>query len=158
MLIGGRTVQGLGTGGIYVLLDVVCCDLVSLRERSRYLGIMLSTAAVGTTVGPIIGGVIRGGIADCLAGGHRILLCRVFCVCIEKHVELRKELNTEFELEEGKTDTTLKVEAEYEHPRAATATGEKNGVYDGEATPDSKDHDDAITTATVTGTLAPCAG
>lgn len=56
MLIGGRTVQGLGTGGIYVLLDVIVCDLVALRERGKYLGIMLSTAAVGTTVGPIIGG------------------------------------------------------------------------------------------------------
>ena len=58
MLIGGRTVQGLGTGGIYVLLDVICCDLVPLRERGKYLGIMLSTAAVGTTVGPIMGGAL----------------------------------------------------------------------------------------------------
>ena len=58
MLIAGRTVQGLGTGGIYVLTDVVCCDLVPLRERGKYLGIILSTAAVGTTVGPIIGGAL----------------------------------------------------------------------------------------------------
>ena len=58
MLIAGRTVQGLGTGGIYVLLDVVCCDLVPLRERGKYLGLMLSTAAVGTTIGPIIGGAL----------------------------------------------------------------------------------------------------
>ena len=58
MLIAGRTVQGLGTGGIYVLLDVVCCDLVPLRERGKYLGIMLSTAAIGTTIGPIIGGAL----------------------------------------------------------------------------------------------------
>ena len=58
MLISGRTVQGLGTGGIYVLLDVIVCDLVPLRERGRYLGIMLSTAAIGTTVGPIIGGSV----------------------------------------------------------------------------------------------------
>ncbi len=40
MLIGGRTVQGLGTEGIYVLLDVICRDLVPLRERGKYLGIM----------------------------------------------------------------------------------------------------------------------
>ncbi|KAH8586114.1 major facilitator superfamily domain-containing protein [Bisporella sp. PMI_857] len=37
MLIAGRTVQGLGAGGIYVLLDIVCCDLVPLRERGKYL-------------------------------------------------------------------------------------------------------------------------
>ncbi|KAL9036216.1 MAG: hypothetical protein Q9180_004426 [Flavoplaca navasiana] len=58
MLIAGRTVQGLGTGGTYVLLDVVCCDLVPLRERGKYLGFMLSTAAIGTTIGPIIGGAL----------------------------------------------------------------------------------------------------
>ncbi|KAL8789576.1 MAG: hypothetical protein Q9195_006753 [Heterodermia aff. obscurata] len=58
MLIAGRTIQGLGTGGIYVLLDVLCCDLVPLRERGKYLGYMLSTAAIGTTIGPIIGGAL----------------------------------------------------------------------------------------------------
>lgn len=58
MLIIGRTVQGLGTGGTYVLLDVVCCDLVPLHERGKYLGLMLSTAAIGTTAGPIIGGAL----------------------------------------------------------------------------------------------------
>ena len=56
MLIAGRTVQGLGIGGAYVLLDVVCCDLVPLRERGKYLPMMLSAAAIGTTVGPVIGG------------------------------------------------------------------------------------------------------
>ncbi|MCJ1352519.1 MAG: hypothetical protein MMC33_002503 [Icmadophila ericetorum] len=56
MLIGGRTVQGLGIGGAYVLLDVVCCDMVPLRERGKYLPMMLSAAAIGTTVGPVIGG------------------------------------------------------------------------------------------------------
>jgi MFS family permease len=56
MLIGGRTVQGLGTGGIYMLLDVLICDLVPLRERSKYLGITMSSAAVATALGPIIGG------------------------------------------------------------------------------------------------------
>ena len=58
MLIVGRTIQGLGTGGAYVLLDVICCDLVNLRERGKYLGIMLSTAAIGTSIGPLIGGAL----------------------------------------------------------------------------------------------------
>jgi len=54
MLIAGRTVQGLGSGGLFVLLDLITCDMVPLRERGKYLGIMLSTAAIGTTVGMII--------------------------------------------------------------------------------------------------------
>ena len=28
MLIAGRTVQGLGSGGIFVLVDLITCDLV----------------------------------------------------------------------------------------------------------------------------------
>jgi MFS family permease len=51
MLICGRTVQGVGAGGTYVLLDVLLCDLVPLHSRGKYLGLMLSTAAIGTTIG-----------------------------------------------------------------------------------------------------------
>ncbi|VUC22511.1 unnamed protein product [Clonostachys rosea] len=60
MLIAGRLVQGIGAGGIYVLLDIVCCDLVSLRERGKYLGLMLSWSGLGAAIGPVIGGAIAG--------------------------------------------------------------------------------------------------
>ncbi|CAI7666582.1 unnamed protein product [Penicillium crustosum] len=36
MLIAGRVVQGLGTGGIYVLSAIVISDLVPLRQHSQY--------------------------------------------------------------------------------------------------------------------------
>jgi MFS family permease len=58
MFIAGRTVQGLGSGGLFVLLDLIVCDMVALRERGKYLGLMLSTAAVGTVLGPIVGGAL----------------------------------------------------------------------------------------------------
>ena len=54
MLISGRTVQGIGAGGIYVLLDVVCCDLVPLRERGKYLGLMFSWSGLAAALGPLI--------------------------------------------------------------------------------------------------------
>lgn len=57
-LIAGRTVQGLGAGGLMLLMEVVVCDIVSLRERGKYLSIVLSTAAIGAIVGPPIGGAI----------------------------------------------------------------------------------------------------
>ena len=50
MLIACRAIQGVGAGGAYVLLDVVLCDIVALRERGKYMGLMLSTAAIGTCV------------------------------------------------------------------------------------------------------------
>ncbi|KAK2874941.1 hypothetical protein FQN49_001915 [Arthroderma sp. PD_2] len=58
MMIAGRTVQGLGAGGILLLLDVIVSDLVPLRERAQYVGIALSTCALGTSLGPLIGGVL----------------------------------------------------------------------------------------------------
>ncbi|AEO63064.1 uncharacterized protein THITE_120899 [Thermothielavioides terrestris NRRL 8126] len=58
MLIAGRTVQGVGAGGLYVLLDIICCDLVPLRERGKYLGILLSWAGIGAAIGPGVGGAL----------------------------------------------------------------------------------------------------
>jgi hypothetical protein len=58
MLIAGRTIQGLGAAGLYVLSDIIICDLVPPRHRSPYLSAVLSTAAIGTTIGPIIGGAL----------------------------------------------------------------------------------------------------
>ncbi|KAK2592123.1 hypothetical protein QQS21_010194 [Conoideocrella luteorostrata] len=55
-MIAGRTVQGLGSGGIMLLVELVVCDMVSPRERGKYLGIVLSTAALGAIVGPVVGG------------------------------------------------------------------------------------------------------
>lgn len=39
-LIAGRTIQGLGGGGIIVLVNITISDIVTMRERGKYLGIM----------------------------------------------------------------------------------------------------------------------
>ncbi|KAI0481792.1 major facilitator superfamily domain-containing protein [Xylaria cf. heliscus] len=57
-LIAGRTVQGVGAGGIYVLIDIVCCDLVPLRDRGKYLGIVNAFGGVAAGLGPVIGGLL----------------------------------------------------------------------------------------------------
>ena len=57
-LIAGRVVQGLGSAGLFVLMDLIVCDMVPLRERAKYLGIVMSTAAIGTTMEPIVGGAL----------------------------------------------------------------------------------------------------
>ncbi len=58
MFIAGRLVQGLGAGGMVMLIDLIVCDLLPLRERSTYLGIVLGACAVGSLIGPVIGGAI----------------------------------------------------------------------------------------------------
>ncbi|KAF1951800.1 MFS general substrate transporter [Byssothecium circinans] len=57
-MIAGRTVQGLGSGGIFMLVELIVCDLVPLRERSKYLGMAMSSSAVGAIIGPVVGGAL----------------------------------------------------------------------------------------------------
>lgn len=62
VLIAGRAVQGIGGGGINLLVEVIVCDLVPLRERSKFMGIILGVLTVGTAVGLILGGlIVQGG-------------------------------------------------------------------------------------------------
>jgi hypothetical protein len=58
MLIAGRIIQGVGAGGINVLIEIIICDLVPLRERGKYLGVMFSVIGFGTMLGPLFGGLI----------------------------------------------------------------------------------------------------
>jgi MFS family permease len=58
MLIGGRAVQGVGSGGIIMVSSIVISDLVPLRERGNFSAILMSIFGVGSALGPFIGGVI----------------------------------------------------------------------------------------------------
>ncbi|KAI0808885.1 major facilitator superfamily domain-containing protein [Xylaria sp. FL0064] len=58
MMIAGRVIQGLGSGGITLLGDIVLSDLVPLRYRGNYLGAILSVFGIAVTIGPFIGGSI----------------------------------------------------------------------------------------------------
>ncbi|KAI1739509.1 major facilitator superfamily domain-containing protein [Xylaria scruposa] len=58
MIIAGRVVQGLGSGGITLLGDIILSDLVPLRLRGNYLGAILSVFGIAVTLGPFLGGSI----------------------------------------------------------------------------------------------------
>lgn len=55
MLIG-RSIQGVGGGGIISLSEVIITDLVPLRWRGQYFGILSAMWSVGSVTGPILGG------------------------------------------------------------------------------------------------------
>lgn len=57
MLIVARAIQGIGGGGIIILVNICISDLFSMRRRGVYFGIMGMVWAVAGGVGPIIGGV-----------------------------------------------------------------------------------------------------
>ena len=56
-LIAGRAVQGLGAAGLSTMVNVIVCDSFSLRDRGLYLAITSIVWAVGTSVGPVLGGL-----------------------------------------------------------------------------------------------------
>ncbi|KUJ12536.1 MFS general substrate transporter [Mollisia scopiformis] len=57
MMIAARTIQGIGGGGIITLGEIIVCDLLPLRERGQYTGLIAGTYAIGTIIGPVLGGV-----------------------------------------------------------------------------------------------------
>ncbi len=58
MLIAFRAAQGVGAGGLAALSQVIMADIISPRERGRYMGLFGAVMAVATVGGPLLGGLI----------------------------------------------------------------------------------------------------
>ncbi len=60
MLIVGRGIQGVGGGGINMLVDVIICDLIPLRDRGKFIGMLFAIISMTASFGPLIGGALAG--------------------------------------------------------------------------------------------------
>jgi MFS family permease len=66
-LIVGCAIQGLGGSGMGTMVNIVVCDMFSLRDRGLYLAITPHVWAVGGAVGPVLGGCLYGEVEVCFA-------------------------------------------------------------------------------------------
>lgn len=58
LLIAGRTLQGIGGGGIVPLTQTTIADMITPRERGRYQAYMGTSWIVAGVAGPALGGLI----------------------------------------------------------------------------------------------------
>lgn len=61
MLITMRAFQGIGAGGLTALGTVLIADIISPRERGKYMGLMGAVMGVAMIGGPLLGGVMTDG-------------------------------------------------------------------------------------------------
>jgi hypothetical protein len=58
MLITARAIQGVGGGGLIILVNICISDLFSMRNRGKYFGIAGMVWALASSIGPVLGGVL----------------------------------------------------------------------------------------------------
>ncbi|TLD32906.1 hypothetical protein PspLS_01351 [Pyricularia sp. CBS 133598] len=55
VLITGRTIQGVGGGGLLAMTEVIITDLVPLHARGTWFSVLSAVWSVGTVIGPLLG-------------------------------------------------------------------------------------------------------
>ena len=58
MMVSGRSIAGIGGGGILASVEIVVADLVPLAERGLFFGILGMVWAISSAIGPVMGGLL----------------------------------------------------------------------------------------------------
>jgi len=58
LLVAGRGMQGIGTGGLAAISQIVLAAILPPRQRGRYNGYSGAMFAIGTVSGPLVGGAL----------------------------------------------------------------------------------------------------
>ncbi|KAG0279017.1 hypothetical protein BGZ95_002531 [Linnemannia exigua] len=56
MLIAGRAVAGIGAGGLMAMVFIIMSDMLDMRERGKYIGMVSGIFSLSSVLGPLLGG------------------------------------------------------------------------------------------------------
>ncbi|KAI9649271.1 hypothetical protein NHQ30_001841 [Ciborinia camelliae] len=101
LLLVGRCIQGIGGGGLVGLTYVLLADMVTLRERGKWMSVISLQWAIGSVIGPVIGGAF----AEKLSWRWIFWLNIPFCVISAVGIPICLKLN----IKEGSMWTKLKA-------------------------------------------------
>ncbi|ORX50380.1 MFS general substrate transporter [Piromyces finnis] len=63
MLIIFRGIQGIGGGGLMSLCMIIIADIIPIRKRGQYMGILGAVFSFSTVIGPLVGGLFTDNIS-----------------------------------------------------------------------------------------------
>ncbi|KAI0641028.1 iron permease [Trametes meyenii] len=99
MLIVGRAIQGIGSGGSLSVTEIIFADMVPLPERGKFQGIAAAVWALACAIGPPIGGALAGSGAWRWLFYMNLPLCGLatiaICLYLRNHIpagSLKKKL------------------------------------------------------------------
>lgn len=104
LLVVGRTVQGLGAGGLFSLAFAVISDLVPPRERARYILVFVVVFGSSSLFGPIVGGVIATQNSILGIVGWRWIFILNIPIALYAILRAMRHLHVKQELHKGRFD------------------------------------------------------
>ncbi|KAG0649489.1 Efflux pump FUS6 [Hyphodiscus hymeniophilus] len=97
-LIGSRVMQGLESGGINVLVNVITADMVPIRDRGKYMGFTSLTGALGLVSGVVFGSVLAQKVSWRMVFYLNIPICIPTMVGISLFLNLKRPEKVEEKL------------------------------------------------------------
>ncbi|KAI1826115.1 major facilitator superfamily domain-containing protein [Xylaria intraflava] len=91
-LIVFRALTGIGGGGLMTVAQLIVSDVVPLRERGKYQGILGAVVAIANGIGPVIGGALSSTSKDGWRNIFRLNLPLTFLttICVVFFMPLKK--------------------------------------------------------------------
>ncbi|KAI1126025.1 major facilitator superfamily domain-containing protein [Nemania abortiva] len=105
-VIAGRLLQGLGGGGLDVLSEIIITDMTTLQERPLYLGLMAIPTAIGSVLGPTVGGLFSSLVTWRWLGWINLPLLGISSTLVVFFLRLRAPPQTSLPSKLGRLDWT----------------------------------------------------